>query len=181
MLKYEFRCWKWSGPSAVLGVGSPEEKQVQLTRWSCCVLSSQIVSELSWETSLPLSTTLSKCTVKMALPGQCRQKIVPGVGHCFLGLFLADISVWELNDISFPESEERHLAHFRFCGLGKQEKPLSLFILKGRIHWLLPSSPMSGFLGYRERECTAFHCLWQSRETGYWMVTTVTTHCVFPF
>lgn len=51
----------------------------------------------------------------------------------------------------------------------KQGKPLSLVIVGGRTHRLLPSSPLSGFLECKVKERTAFHHPWGSRETGYWV------------
>lgn len=50
----------------------------------CCtavLCPTKFVSELSWDTSLHLSTMLPEQTVGMALPGKCPQKTVPGVGH----------------------------------------------------------------------------------------------------
>lgn len=49
----------------------------------------------------------------------------------------------------------------------KQGKRLSSVIVEVWTHRLLPSSPLSGSLECRVRECTAFHHLWGSRETGY--------------
>lgn len=97
----------------------------------------------------------------------------------FLGLLLADLT-WRLDDVSFPGNEERHLAHFRVCGPGKQEKPPLSVVVEGSTHTLLPSTSQSGSLGCREGQHRAFHHLCGRRETKQ-CVTAVTTHHTFPW
>lgn len=57
-------------------------------RCTAVLCPAKFVSELSWETSLPLSTTLHEYTVEMALQGKCPQKTVPGASHGLSPLFL---------------------------------------------------------------------------------------------
>lgn len=100
--------------------------------WPCCtggLCPAKFVSERSWETCLPLSTTLpeyadgtsrqvssensawSKSWV-VASFFTSRTFLICSLKDC-LGLLLAHSSVWRLDDVSFPESAKRHLAHFR--------------------------------------------------------------------
>lgn len=170
--------------------------------WLCCtavLCPAKFVPELSWETSLPLSTTLPEYTVEMALPGKCPQKTVLGTGYRLSTLFLPpepSSSVhWRAFWVfSWLIAQCRGWMRFLSLEVGRGIRPISESVDR--------QAGESSILGYcigQDTQVIAFLCsildLWgvgkgsaqlfivcvEAERQGIDCETTGTTRCIFPF